>query len=999
MNKKFFKIDKRSKDDIINDIKTLSESYTPEWIYNLNDADAGSVIASIYADMLEDDVNKLNMVMYKYRIELMNIIGLTLKPAKPAESVVKFSLLPTAVGGTYVSQKTKLVATGNNGDKIIFETQNSMYVTDSKIADIYTTSRIYGKIINLMDSIKYDKTNKKSFYLFDYSNDGQQRNELVIGHSYGLNLNKNAVLMLEFSNKFEDDNLAEKLANMNQYEWNYLTSDGFKKFDKVECKDRKLYLHKNENSEKIHFKDVYQYYISVKQKDSKITDVISIDDIKIISSCCDVVPEIVYQGDCQVDPLDFYPFGDRLAVYDECYFAADDIFSKKGSLITLKFDISYSKNIIEIEYKEDIDYKVVMKRPKQTIYEMEDAKAENIIFEYFNGVGWAKLELDDNYSSLLAGENVGEVVLQFICPDDINKIAVNAYFRYWIRIRLLKADNCYRIPCQHIVPIIKNLKLSYRYSQGVTPDYLLSYNGVAEREITNFIKKKESVEIFKPVQYQNNSLFLGFDKKFIGGPINIYFDIEGSIKKEKDNIKFEYFCIENNDFRFLKIIDGTENFRHSGSVIFIPPIDMGKYEIFNKERYWIKITDEMNLQTNLRCLKINDIIINAVEVKNIENKDPEVFYIDQATPNMKFQLSYKDILYADVFVNEINSISIEKMDEMVNKFPNEVIAQHDLVGNYVSFFVKWHEVDTFVKSGPNDRHYVLDRSNGVIKFGDSIKGKIPSKQIKEAIKVFAVGCNGENGNVEEGMINKTDTIIDFVKSVNNDVPAYSGHDIEKIDNSLDRGANIINSYNRLVSERDFEKAVLSFSCEINKVKCASCIDEYGNFQPEAVTIAVLIKEFDKNSGAFYAIKNKIKEDLMEHCEITLREENLNIIEPTFVEVCVDVWINVEDYNVSFEVKNKILNYLNLFIDPINGNFHNEGWDIGKLPKDMQIYSFLKSKNTGALIEKIIITGKIKNIDQIIEKEINDFSNNQFVIGVNGKHNVFVNFSQSQSNFS
>ena len=68
-NDKFFDIDNRTKDDIIKQIKDLAKSYVPEWIYNLDDPDVGSVIASIYAQMLEDDINNLNMLMYKYRID------------------------------------------------------------------------------------------------------------------------------------------------------------------------------------------------------------------------------------------------------------------------------------------------------------------------------------------------------------------------------------------------------------------------------------------------------------------------------------------------------------------------------------------------------------------------------------------------------------------------------------------------------------------------------------------------------------------------------------------------------------------------------------------------------------------------------------------------------------------------------------------------------------------------------------------------------------------
>ena len=1000
-NSKFFEIDGREKRDIIRDIRDIARSYVPEWIFDIDDLDAGCVIAKIYADMLEDDINNLNMLMYKYRIELMNMIGVDLKRAQPAKCVASFLLWYGEDEGAYVPRQTKLIADGKNSDKIIFETQNSMYVTSSSIANIYATSRVYGKIINIFDNRvdgsqdKMDKSLHKSFYLFDYSSAGEQRNELILGHSYALNLNKNSTLSISFNMKDEGDiDKLKQFCDMKKYEWSYLTASGPVLFNKPELKDNKITLTKNQDSEKIEMDGFSRYYISVKQKDNIDSDMIEINDIKFSSSSDNISPDIVYQGDSQVDVNEFYPFGDRLAVYNECYISSDDVFSKKNSEIKISFNLSYIKTVIEIDSNNNIDYKIIMMKPKQGTYNMSESKADEVIFEYFNGVGWAKLNLDNNYNGLFSGDFSGETVLTFVCPDDIEPIAVNAYMKYWIRIRLLKADNSYRVPCYHTVPMISNLRLSYQYlDDGVAPQNILRYSGVNKDDISDQIKNNENVIIFKPIDYDQNSLFIGFDKKFCNGPINIYFDIEGGIKKDVDNIRLEYSCMDEKiGFKNLKVVDETENFRHAGSIIFVPPYDMEKRELFEKERYWIRLVDETNSFENLQCLKINDIILNTVSIENVETKSPESFYIDRAIPNMRFHLSSNNILSANVFVNEITDLSMQQMEDFIKERPDDIIVEHDNLGRYISFFVRWNEVNTFIKSGPNDRHYILNRSEGYITFGDSIRGKIPSKQVKEAIRVFVVDCNGDNGNINVGGINKTSSTIKFISGVKNPIPAYTGHDIETIGRALNRGSHILGSYNRLVSESDFENAVLDFSDIIDKVKCVSSIDEYGKKSPGSITIAVLIKEFEKNSGVFYSTKNEIKRYLMEKCEVSLKENDLNIIDPIFVELCVDVWVSVSDYNMSFEVKEDILKYLKLFIDPVSGNFHKRGWEIGELPKEIQIYSFIKSKELDAIINKIIITGKIKNINGIVERELSEMENNPFIIGVNGTHNVFVNFN-------
>lgn len=1007
-NSKFFEIDNRTKDDIIKQIKDLAKSYVPEWSYNLEDPDIGSVIATIYAGMLEDDINNLNMLMYKYRIELMNMIGVSLKKAKPAECIVEFSLLPTADEGVNIPKKTKLIASGKDGSKVVFETKNSMYVTNSKIHNIYLTSRSCGKIINVFDLDSSDNKLKKDFYLFDYSPEGVERSELIIGHKDALNLNKDSVLevFFDFSENKNIKPIINNLCDTNKYEWKYLTDNNkFELFKSVKSIDNKIVLFKDKDSKQASFDDSLRYYISITQKDKKLQDVIEIKDIKISSYCDDVLPEIVYQGDAQVDIKEFYPFGDKLSIYNECYIASDDIFSKKNSNITLKFDLSYFENIIEMELRDNQDYKIIMRKPQQPNYDLSDTKAQTVIFEYFNGVGWAKLNLDNNYYDLFSGENKGKVVLSFVCPEDIEKVSVNAYERYWVRIRLLKANNCYRVPCCHLVPAISNLRLSYSYNnKSVSPEYVLRYSGV-EKEIisldydksnkpnlNNILDKKENVMIFKPIDYKHNSVFIGFDKKFCDGPVSLFFDIEGEVKKQVDNICFEYSSINQEEkFKKLKILDETENLRHSGCVIFVPPGDLGRQTIFNKNRYWLRIVDQNNKFENLRYLKINDIIINAVKVENIETKDQEVFYVDKSVANMKFSLSSDNILYADVFVNEVNDLSLQQMDTMLKQHPEDIIVEYDRSGNYLSFFVRWQEVDSFIKSKSDDRHYILSRSENTISFGDSIKGRVPSKQLREAIRVFVVVCNGSNGNVDIGSINKTDVMINFIKSVTNPICAYAGCDIETTLSAINRGANILSSYCRLVSESDFEKAVKDFSDIVDKVKCVSCVNEYGETKPQAITIAVLIKDFEKNRGIFYGLKDQIKNSLLDKCEFSLKSEDLNIIEPVLVEISVDVWVTVDDYNISFDIKNDILRYLENFIDPVNGNFYGGGWEIGRIPKEVQIYSFIRSQKINAVIKKIVATGRIKTIDGFIEKEINQIENNPFLIGINGKHHVFVDF--------
>jgi hypothetical protein len=60
-------------------------------------------------------------------------------------------------------------------------------------------------------------------------------------------------------------------------------------------------------------------------------------------------------------------------------------------------------------------------------------------------------------------------------------------------------------------------------------------------------------------------------------------------------------------------------------------------------------------------------------------------------------------------------------------------------------WVRWHQVNNFSDSNETSRHYVLDKSSGLIRFGDGVHGRIPPKG--GTIKVTYRTGGGKEGNV------------------------------------------------------------------------------------------------------------------------------------------------------------------------------------------------------------------------------------------------------------
>ncbi|MBO6196752.1 MAG: hypothetical protein J6O03_04620, partial [Butyrivibrio sp.] len=90
----------QSAEDIENRIEELRKSYTPEWKFDRDNPDAGSVIAQIYAREMEENNRLMSQMPERYHMEFVNMLDSTLRPAQPAASMVIFNMDGGTIAGT-----------------------------------------------------------------------------------------------------------------------------------------------------------------------------------------------------------------------------------------------------------------------------------------------------------------------------------------------------------------------------------------------------------------------------------------------------------------------------------------------------------------------------------------------------------------------------------------------------------------------------------------------------------------------------------------------------------------------------------------------------------------------------------------------------------------------------------------------------------------------------------------------------------------------------------
>lgn len=1005
---KKLQIDTRNAKDIENRIKELSEQYETGWAADFDRPDIGTAIASIFSREMEENIGRVNRVLDRYHTEFVNMLDISLLAAKPSSAIVVMGMLSGTIPGVAVPKGTKLYA--ENGDEpFIFETDHSLYVSSSRIVSSFMTDGEERTIVPLFGhfssallpgEVAAPKTDEDEDELppeFLDRNFGAEEEGFLpftlFGESDGIE--KHAVV---FSHPTVFDTGLDEI---------YVRIEGNRPFCE-DIRDGKYTFYYNDPEEgllaidEVRLLEDGETFALRKNRNSGFTDLVlranrtpeavkKVDRISFSSKGEAAYAELVSSGAMDFDAKKFAPFTDTLSLYSECYIGHDRYFGKAGAKIHISFDLYFEEHRISLSDEEqDAELKIIKRRPNSARQEVFiDCYAEEIAVEYFNGTGWRKLPLSEDPRMLFYGEQAKHVELSFICPDDWEETTSGSYDGRSIRFTLTKADNCYVRPAVHHYPIIKELTLSYSYEETyVNAASAKIYYGTTVKDISDKLYDKKGYTVFKKSDYEEDALYIGFSRPIENGPASLLFQLRDGIRFSGIQCRFEYFGYDG--FRPLKVLDYTQDFTRSGVVMFMPPADMKKSTLEGNECYWIRVLrlKKENMYEDKKVLPhVENIILNAVSVSNIETRPEVPIYIDEAFPNMRFALGANNVLDATVWVNEMGRYSMEVMRDLLVSDPEKYEAQEDEQGNITAFFVRWSETER-LETSDDPRVYLLDRLSNELIFGDGVHTWMPKVTDDTAVR-FTVRCTGgAAGNVAAGTITESLGALNFIGSITNPVKAYGGSNIETLENALERGAGILSSRNRLVSMDDFIRAILSYSDTIDQVSGVAGETIDGREAPADVTFLLLMKDFQEGSFAFHRIVGGLQKELLSHCELTLTPEKLHLVEPIYVDISVSVWVNVVSMDDSFEIQGLLQSCLKEYLNPI-GYGTKGGWKIGTIPKKPQILMRLGVLKSRAIVKKSVMIAHYTDASGEHEVDLNDLKVTPFMVCKSGQHEVHI----------
>ncbi|HEX2927387.1 MAG TPA: baseplate J/gp47 family protein [Ruminiclostridium sp.] len=1004
-------LDDRNEEDILEQIKKLAPYYVPEWSFDRENPEPGTALSVIFSYMFKETLKRFNQVLDRNHMAFMNMLNAGILPAKPSEAFVTFLLTDGAREHVLIPGATKVMAeSGGPEGPVVFETAYDMLASPALPVCAYKTGVDSGEeYINEVQSsvFQIQYAENRGFALFKgEESQNLQEHGVYFADEVLFNIKSAAAISLKFVNTKKQYRERENYTLFSDSEickWEYCSRDihgneVWSGFERVMYAGESLVLFKQDNmliTKSSRSPEGNAIRCSLVNTRGKPDIHIEFDEVYASVQSMDygidggIKPDRLFTNELELKTQDLFPFGEFYSPYDCFYICCNEVFSKKGSRIYINLLVDFElKSLGDIDDRREIEWKIIMKKKDLEVpSEPSKINIESVVWEYWNGKRWARLEINEDYEKVFSG-TPGEANVAIDCPEDIEQALVNGAFDYCIRVRISKIWNAYKPDSLYVTPRIKKIGLKYGYSgKGLPLKRVYTLNNMEWMDFD--LLNKKVIDPFEKIQCEFPALYIGFDRTPQRGPIHLYFSIE---KSNEDTVDFqslwEYYGQKG--WNVLKVLDRTGSFANSGSIIFSGPSDFKQESFFRSRKYWLRVSNCSRGPQNSN-IRINGIYINTVKVLQQESIYREMPKISTNDTEVELRLSRYPVISEEVFINEAEGISDTEQKELLLRKGCDIEFGKDEFGKMKYLWVRWKRVNDFVTSSAGDRHYMIDHSTGRIILNHGKYGKTFFANHEDRIMVnYKVG-GGSEGNVPAHTINKLKNSIAFVDKVLNHKAAFGGCGIETQEQALLRETRKIKHRNRAVTEEDIEALVLADFRNIARVKCIPNLNSSLQKETGSIAVVVLPKGEMLRDDSFTEIKEEVKRMLLRKTSgVVAFADKITVLGPVAVEISVNVKVAVGGMEEILAVEKETAEHLRRFLNPQNGNFDKKGWDIGEHPHKSNFYTLIKDIKGVSYIEDLVIDIRKIMFGKKTQISLEKLDEMPYSIIKSGEHQVNVN---------
>lgn len=931
-------LDNRTKTEIMEQIARLAAEYVPEWRGAGDPADPGAALAELFGEMFCQTVDRFNAVPQKLYTEFLNLLGVRAPPATPAAGLVRFQVCQGVEEAVPVPAGSLLYARDDEDGHIVYETRRAIEATPARLEAVYYVDAQADVIQTL------DLTREQPFFA-PVEGENLQRHCFLVSQNDVLNLRGpceiEVQLMMEAG--FLTEDAARRLADPRFAVWSWRSETGPVPFDQVRCRQDRLLLTKTAPGRLLP-EENGQICLCCEMAAGE--GIITLDGVRLQSAPLrELEADATAHNDVPISQEEGgYCFGRMPAPYDLFYIRSDTAFSKRGAEARLRLDIRpvvYTEVDSAPQY--DFSRRIIDKNSGAVILP-DDVFVREVVWEYYNGRGWAGLAVRGNENPF-SGREEGPLETRFTVPEDIAPVVVNAQEGLFIRARVVGVENSLSMVPRWILPFVKTVVCSWRYGGGRPVEWIGASNNGREQALEDAAGMGPlRFEIYANLEARPRSMYLCFDRPLRGTPVSIMFELAGE-SGAQGKLLYEFW--DGTRFEPLRTLDGTRSLAHSGPVYLYltrPAVWGG---LFGRKGCWLRVSRTSGGER--RPPVIRAVRLNVVPAVQQQRAADQYFSVGFYEAGKVLQLLEAPVMRCEIWVDETGSVSAAELAELERTRPEDVRAARE--GNAVTGCkIRWREAASLSQGGPEDRVYELDSHTGRVRFGDGRNGRVPPAGFENICVKSAFG-GGARGNLPAGALREFLVSVPRIAALENITPMGGGTDRMPAERLERLGSRRIRHRGRAVGVRDYEELVLEHFGRAVHVKGFPGLDESGRRRSGHLCLVVMSSGLD-DDRMNRELCQEIYEFLVRRCDCTLAAGGRLHVRPS-VEMTVNISVQVVlgDLDLAAQTQQEILRALSELID---GKWRSR--EIGRQLRTDEIYSVVKAVPNVRMIGAIFVEG-------------------------------------------